>query len=537
MRIPALSLLALSSLTAFAQTPVTIELVPWATGLSGPVDIAHAGDDRLFVVEQPGVIKIISDSMTVLPTPFLNITAQVNDNGNEQGLLGLAFDPDYANTGRFYVYYTASGGGPSGQSRVSRFQVTADPNVADPNSEEILYTWPQPFSNHNGGDLEFGPDGYLYVGFGDGGSGGDPNNHAQSLDDPLGDMIRIDVSGASGYTVPPDNPWVGAQDTLPEIWASGLRNPFRFGFDALTGDLWIGDVGQNAWEEFDFWPAGDNSGPNFGWRCREGLVSYNMSGCTGGYVDPVAVYENVWTGGTWCSAIGGRVYRGSQYPRFDGRYICTDYCSGHFMSILPDGQGGWDDELLLDSGNGWVCIAENVNGELFTCNESSGQVRKITDPCPMDAPMITLNGTDLESTPASSYTWYLDGQAIPNSNTQVFTPQELGDYYVVADLGNGCQLQSNVINVTGTVGVDEQDSVQATLVPNPADDVFILTIDRALTGEVRVMDLAGRVALTVPLAVDRARIPTAGLNAGTYLVEVVDRNGEVLLIERVLVRH
>ena len=529
--------LVLAGLSTNAQSPVAIELVLWANGLTEPVDIAHAGDDRLFVVEQPGRIKVITDSMTVLPTPFLDITAQVNDVGSEQGLLGLAFDPDYANNGRFYVYYTAAGGGPAGQSRVSRFLVTADPNVADPASEEILYTWPQPFSNHNGGDLDFGPDGYLYVPFGDGGSAGDPGNNAQSFDDPLGDIIRIDVSGASGYAIPPDNPWVNTMDTLPEIWASGLRNPFRFGFDRQTGDLWIGDVGQNAWEEFDFWPAGDNSGPNFGWRCREGFVSYNMSGCTSSYVDPVAVYQNVWTGGTWCSAIGGRVYRGTQYPRLEGRYICTDYCSGEYMSLTPDGQGGWLEELLLDAGNGWVCIAENVDGELFVANVSTGLVRKIADTCPMDAPVIVQNGLDLQSTPANGYTWYLNGVAIPNSDVQVFTPLVVGNYYVVADLGSGCLLQSNTVAVSGTVGIESSTGLSASLRPNPADGELFLSLDHPVEGQVRMLDLSGRVALVLPLQGDRLRISTAGVVEGTYLVEVTGQAGERLLTERVVVRH
>jgi glucose/arabinose dehydrogenase len=231
-----------------AQNPVQLKLNTWATGLTKPVDIAHCGDSRLFVVRQAGVIRIVTDSNTVLPTPFLNIQNVVNDVNNEQGLLGLAFDPDYANNGFFYVHYT--GGSGNGNSVVSRFTVSADSNIADAGSEVVLYTWPQPFSNHNGGDLDFGPDGNLYIALGDGGSGGDPLGNAQDLTDPLGDILRIHPEPDSTYSIPLDNPWVNAGgDTLPEIWASGLRNPFRFGFDRLTGDIWIGDVGQNAWEE------------------------------------------------------------------------------------------------------------------------------------------------------------------------------------------------------------------------------------------------------------------------------------------------
>ena len=211
--------------------------------------------------------------------PFLDIHTRVNS-GGEQGLLGLAFDPNYAESGFFYVYYIFGGG--NGSSRISRFSVTANPDSAAEASEQVIYSWPQPYSNHNGGDIHFGPDGYLYIGLGDGGSGGDPEGYAQNMSDPLGDMIRIDVSDPdTTYTIPPTNPFAGlVGDTLPEIWASGLRNPFRWGFDALTGDLWIGDVGQNAFEEVDFWPAGAlyNSHPNFGWNCYEGFGAYCSTG-------------------------------------------------------------------------------------------------------------------------------------------------------------------------------------------------------------------------------------------------------------------
>ncbi|MFN3876710.1 MAG: PQQ-dependent sugar dehydrogenase, partial [Flavobacteriales bacterium] len=203
-----------------------------------------------------GRIRIVQPDGTILPTDFLNISAQVNSGGNEQGLLGLCFDPGYAANGRFYVHYISGGG--SGTSRVSRFTVSAsDPNVADPASEEVLYTAAQPYTNHNGGDIDFGPDGYLYIFFGDGGSAGDPQNLAQNLNSKMGKIMRIDVSGEAGYTVPPDNPFVGQANALPEIWALGLRNPWRAGFDRTTGDLYLGDVGQNAVEELDFWPAGD----------------------------------------------------------------------------------------------------------------------------------------------------------------------------------------------------------------------------------------------------------------------------------------
>ncbi len=396
--------LALLPATAvLAQTPVTINLEPFASGLQGIVDIAHAGDERLFAVLQPGSIRIVNPDGTVLPTPFLDITDSVNS-GGEQGLLGLAFDPNYAENGFFYVNYIY--GANAGNTRISRFQVSSDPNVADSLSDQVIWTWPQPYSNHNGGDLDFGPDGLLYIPLGDGGGGGDGDNNAQTLSNPLGDIVRIDVSDPdTTYTIPLTNPWVGVSgDTLPEIWASGLRNPFRFGFDALTGDLWLGDVGQNAYEEVDFWPAGDNSGPNFGWRCYEGDTPYNTEGCltASEYVVPVAVHPQNQQ--NWCSVMGGRVYRGSVSQRLYGRYIYTDYCGGQFYSLHPDGQGGWVRQEVRPNGqSGYTCVAENSALELFV--GGNGAIQRIVDPCPMDAPVVTQEGDLFASSEIDANQW------------------------------------------------------------------------------------------------------------------------------------
>ena len=256
-----------------AQTKIALNV--YAGGFTRPVDIVNAGDSRLFIVEQRGIIKIIDGNGQVLSTPFLDIDARVGSQGNEQGLLGLAFHPDYANNGFFYVNYTNN----SGDTRIARFKVSADnPNVADPNSEKLLLPVDQPYSNHNAGDLTFGPDGYLYFGLGDGGSGGDPQNNGQTATAYLGKMLRIDVDNGDPYAIPPTNPFKDTDFYLDEIWATGLRNPWRFSFDRLTGDLWIGDVGQDAWEEIDFQPASSTGGENYGWRCYEGNHVYSMSG-------------------------------------------------------------------------------------------------------------------------------------------------------------------------------------------------------------------------------------------------------------------
>ncbi len=513
----------------FAQDPITIALQPFATGLSGPVDIAHCGDERLFIVEQAGRIKIVDPDGTVRTTPFLNITTRVNDSGNEQGLLGLAFDPDYATTGKFYLNYT--GGTGNGETRISRFSVSSDPDVADPNSEEILYTVTQPFSNHNGGDLAFGPDGFLYVGFGDGGSADDPSNDAQTLTTTaLGDMIRIDVRNSVTYTVPADNPWVAlGNDTLPEIWASGLRNPFRFGFDALTGDLWIGDVGQNAWEEVDFWPAGDNSGPNFGWRCREGAVvspSSNTTGCppASAFVEPVSVHSHAEG---WCSVMGGRVYRGSVFPAMEGRYIYTDYCPTPYYSLFPDGSGGFTRQQI-SSGNGGVgtsCIAENSELELFVANESTGTIKRIVL-CPSELPVITVDGFNLSTAEGYSYRWFRNGTVISGATGQSYTADTDGTYTVEVRYFSGvCTLVSDGVEVIGT-GISDRSAALFGLFPIPARDVVQISGLDATYTRLQVIDMGGRIVASQALnGKDLQTLSIAELAQGAYMVRVASNDG------------
>lgn len=523
---------------AAAQSPLALELETFATGLAGIVDVAHAGDDRIFAVLQPGTIRIVQANGTVLPTPFLNIQARVQDSGNEQGLLGLAFDPNYAQNGRFYVNYTAGSG--SGTTRISRFTVTADPNVADPDSEEILYSWPQPYSNHNGGDLEFGPDGMLYVGFGDGGSANDPQNNAQDLTDPLGDIIRIDVSGEAGYTVPADNPFVSNATALPEIWAWGLRNPWRIGFDALNGDLWIGDVGQNAWEEVDYWPAGDNSGPNYGWRCREANVAtpgVSQAGCLAAseYVAPAVAINHNAQG--WCSVIGGRVYRGSEYYRMDGLYFYTDYCGGQYYSLRRNVAGAWVPQQVLASGQfGFTCIGENASLELFAGNENNGILYRLKDVCESEQPTITDNGAMLTASEAASWQWYLNGVAIQGATGQTYEALEAGTYYVVANLGPNCLLASEPIAVIST---DIPDAYGTSLViaPQPANDVVELRGDLRGAQRVQLFDALGKLVLDRTLIADGriAAVPVADLQAGGYVLQLLSADGTSMLRRQVSV--
>lgn len=295
-----------------------------ATGLNDPVYLtAPPGDPRLFVVEQSGRIRIIRDGHLVA-NPFLDLIALVGY-GGERGLLSMAFHPRYAQNGWFFVNYTDR----SGDTRVERYRVGSDPDVADPSSRQLVLQVDQPYANHNGGHILFGPDGMLYIGMGDGGSGGDPHGHGQNRGTLLGDLLRIDVDGGSPYAIPPDNPFARTQGMRGEIWAWGLRNPWRFCFDSEDGLLYIADVGQNRWEEIDVVGIHE-PGLNFGWNRMEGTHCYR-SGCdTRGLVHPVVEYSH----GDGCSITGGFVYRGSRMPGLKGHYFYADYCQGWIRSFL-----------------------------------------------------------------------------------------------------------------------------------------------------------------------------------------------------------
>jgi len=369
----------------------TLSIVLFASGFTDPVGVYHAGgaDDRLFVVEQAGLIRIVRPNGSVDATPFLDLTGRVEFDGGEAGLLGLVFHPDYATTGYFYVNYTALVGVQL-ETRISRFSVTADPDVADPASEEILLTVDQPFPNHNAGDLHFGLDGDLYIPLGDGGSGGDPGNRAQNVTLLLGKVTRIDVDSLSGtaadcvgngtgdYTIPPTNPMAdGPGGACDEIWAAGLRNPWRSSFDRATGNLYLADVGQGDWEEIDVQPAGDPGGENYGWHCYEGDHVYTACGPISNYAGPV--YEYSHAAGD-CSVIGGYVYHGGLYKLMAGHYLMTDLCTGTFRDLAPDGAGGWTatvhDELQQPT-FGYVSFGEDAAGELYVVHIGNGTLSRV----------------------------------------------------------------------------------------------------------------------------------------------------------------
>jgi glucose/arabinose dehydrogenase len=356
---------------------LNLSLAIFASGLSSPVGLANAGDGRMFAIERTGRVRVIQANGTVLPTPFLDIISRVDSSSSEEGLLGIAFHPDYVTNGYFYLNYINTSSG-TRRTRISRFSVTANPDIADPNSEQILLTVTQPDWNHNAGKINFGPDGYLYIPLGDGGGGGDSSNNAQNLGLLLGKVSRIDVDsgpgsapdcegvGTGSYTIPNSNPLIdGSGGTCDEIWAIGLRNPWQSTFDRQTGDLYIGDVGQNAWEEIDYQPASSTGGENYGWRCYEGNAPYNTSGCLpqGNYEFPIFVYAN----SPCYSVSGGYVYRGSMYPEMVGHYILADACTGRFWDLDTD--NNWSPTLHTNmQAGGYVSFGEDINGEIYVVN-------------------------------------------------------------------------------------------------------------------------------------------------------------------------
>ncbi len=401
-----------------AGNTLNLSLVEVASGFSRPLELMYSapGDDRLFIVERAGEIHILESDGSVLPTPFLDISGRVETGSHpaeERGLLGMAFHPNYATNGKFYLQYTHRSGSCS-RTRISQFLVTANPDIADANSEEIILNVGQPTDNHNGGGIYFSPiDGYLYIPLGDGGGSGDNSgdgNNAQRSDRLLGKISRIDVDQGAGsvpdcnvlsvtssasddcdvipndasgnYTVPSSNPFTdGAGGVCDEIWAFGTRNPYHCGFDRQTGDLYIGDVGQGWIEETNFQPAG-SGGQNYGWRCYEGTADYSASGSScSDNVSPIPtaqftfpIFEVEHTGSD-CSVIGGRVYRGTLYPEMVGKYFTADYCSGYLYVLWPDGTGGWNSETYPSfAGFGTSAISDGADGEIYFVNVSNGRV-------------------------------------------------------------------------------------------------------------------------------------------------------------------
>ncbi len=451
------------SLFSFLSFGQNITLQSFATGFSSAIAIAHPPNDaRLFVVQQGGLIRILNSNGTVNATPFLNLSTIISS-GGERGLLGLAFHPNYETNGLFFVNYTNS----AGNTVIARYSVSANPNVAN-TTGTILMTINQPYSNHNGGSIQFGPDGYLYIGMGDGGSGGDPQGYAQNLSltnanvtsNPsriyLGKMLRIDVdtiAGSLNYGFPSTNPYV-SEAGKEEIWARGLRNPWKFSFNRLNGDLWIGDVGQGEIEEINKVASPlPNTGLNFGWKCYEGNVAYSTGGCPAisTMTMPISQYTHTATGG--CSITGGYVYTGSLYPNLLNKYVFADYCTG--------------DIGLLDTSGGSITWAYNSN--LF----------------------------------------------IPG-----FGEDKDGELYV-----SGGSVIYKLVDTSLTV--TEFERAGFSMAPNPAKNfVTLKSTSDVMASTIELYDLSGKLLLSKNAEITQENIiPIENLSSGMYMVSVTDANG------------
>jgi glucose/arabinose dehydrogenase len=353
-----------------ASTNTTYRLVKVVEGFKAPLYVTSAADGsgRLFMVEQDGLIRIVRD-LQILEPPFLNVKTLVSRDGSERGLLGMAFHPRYGETGTFFINYTDV----NGDTAVVRYRVSPDnPDRADPNSAEMILQVDQPYPNHNAGQLAFGPDGYLYIGLGDGGAAGDPHGNGQNGMTLLGKMLRLDVDSDRPYAIPPTNPFVGRPDFAPEIWAYGLRNPWRYSFDRQTGDLYIADVGQNNWEEINYQAATSRGGENYGWNLYEATHPF-QNGQAIGAVPPIAEYSHA----DGCSVTGGYVYRGAALPDLQGTYLFGDFCSGTIWATRRAPDGTWQTRILMNSGIPISSFGEDESGELYVVNYGGGLFRMV----------------------------------------------------------------------------------------------------------------------------------------------------------------
>ena len=449
-------------IVSFFVQAQTIALQSFATGFSEPLEITHAGDSRLFVVQKGGLIRIVNANGSVNATPFLDLSTLVSTN-SERGLLGLAFHPNYATNGFFFVNYSNT----AGNTVIAKYSVSANANIAN-TTGTILMTINQPYSNHNGGSIKFGGDGYLYIAMGDGGSSGDPQGYSQNLSltninvvsNPsriyLGKMLRIDVNTTApglNYGFPSTNPYVN-EAGKQEIWAIGLRNPWKFSFNRLNGDLWIADVGQGSVEEIDKVVNPLTAGLNFGWRCYEGNSTYNITGCAPASTMTFPFAQYARSGGA-CSVTGGYFYTGSMYPNFQNKYFFTDYCDDKIRMV---NSAGVITTSTSFSNNNFATFGEDINGELYVAGISSGTIYKVID--------SSLSSSDFEN--------------------------------------NGF-----------------------TIFPNPAKELFTIKSSTAnLVTKTSIFDISGKLLFTKELSNNSENtIETTSLAKGIYLVSVETSNG------------
>ena len=521
------------------------------TGLTNPVDITNAGDSKLYIVQQNGLIRLWNG--TTLST-FLDLSSVITPSaGGEQGLLSIAFHPSYLTNRYFFVWYTNA----TGAVTLARYQRNLiNPDIADLASGQVLLSIAKPgspyFTNHNGGKLNFGPDGMLYIGTGDGGSGGDPFNNAQTVSSLLGKMLRLNVNSfatsAPFYDIPVDNPFLVPGDGIAdEIYDLGLRNPWRWSFDRANGDMWIADVGQGAWEEVNYRTSGTTAALNYGWNCREGKQSYPPAACSGSFTDPIFDYgHNGTTGGF--SITGGYVYRGPDYPALTGYYVTADYVSGNLWLIKPNGAGGATSTLQAGLTNNISSFGEGVDGTLYAVARSAGTVNKVTVTSVVPVTIVYFsvrhfsNYNELHWTTASEINttkfvveYSTDNQhflpvgelnASGNSNGSVYqyrhniTANRKGFYRLAIADNNGSIKYSYIISVAAIN--DKEIKIYPALIPNrlvnislpvPALKMQLINIEGRVVYEKNLENILGSVSVTIPATAK-----------GMYVVHVIAAN-------------
>ena len=557
-------ILLLFSVKIYSQPNLaTVEI---ASGFTNPVALAcpNDGSNRLFVVERAGVIRIIENGV-VLATPFLDISPLVESSGNEEGLLGLAFHPEYADSGHFYVNYIFPEGTGPDSTRIARYSVSAgDPNIANP-TETTIMEFRQPQGNHNGGDLKFGPDGFLYISSGDGGGSGDPQCLAQKGDTLLGKILRVDIDGdfsltanscglnPNVYGIPNTNPFIANPSICDEIWATGLRNPWRFSFDMLAGDFWIADVGQNIREEINFQPAASTGGENYGWKVMEGNNCFDpdpidtdcpigtFSCFNAAYTDPIYDYVH----GAGCnSATGGFVYRGSQYPVLTGYYIFGDICRSEFWTVIPDGMGGWNVNSQVIPNRGPTTFGQNESGEVFfAVNGTNASVYQIADANVLPIELISFEGFPNAQT--VELVWEVDNALNfshfeierRNEIEQIFQHIGLTDYhssmnYMFVDespLEGINYYRLKLIDNDGRFNYSPVRSVmfknerEVTLFPNPGNKLVTLEFNKGGNYEVSITNNLGSIVAVKPLSGTgpfQHSIKMGHLTSGIYFITV-----------------
>lgn len=547
-----LSLIVFSLIFFSLKGQPHIELQPFASGFTLPLDIVNADDDRLFVVQQRGLIRIVNNDGVIAEDPFLDLSAIVSQAGSERGLLGLAFHPQYYENGYFFVNYTRE---QDGHTVIARYTVDENNiNIADPGSEKHILTIEQPYANHNGGQLLFGPDGYLYIPTGDGGSAGDPQGFAQDSTSLLGKILRIDidVDDQTPYAIPPDNPFVNLDNVPGEIWALGLRNPWRNSFDRYTGDLWIADVGQSQREEVNFQPFTSQGGENYGWRCYEGNIAFNTEGCLDmtEYMFPVFDYEHQGTGCTG-AVTGGYVYRGALQNGLFGYYILADYCTGIFYNISHTHQGNVTPIIGDFQQQEYTSFGQGRYGELYVALRNAGEIRRVveTEDCrPVAWIMEDDVFVEIEQgetytiqaffNPLLEYQWNRDEQPIEGETQYLIELSQQGEYTVtVTNPENECSNTSQTFEVfVGSVSISDPEFDDITFFPNPASNQLTIEgLPQTGTTVIDIIDITGKTLITETTSnTSSFTIITQSLRSGLYLLRM--SNDADVVVRRVMVQ-